>query len=322
MGKFFEALKKWDDSDGNAKPAVIDVSDGALGKEEAGDRQTVNDNVLDPLSPLDELPSEPQYKKTDRSESLDRFKTKSQGLPRPSAKRSLNKNLVVYHDPQSFEAEQFRMLRTNILFPSDGKRSPRIILVTSALPEEGKSFVSSNLALTIAQNIDNHVLLIDCDMRHPSVHSNFGYDQVPGLSNYLEGEYTLSDVLLKIEGNHLSLLPGGPPPPNPAELLSSNRMLSLLREVRARYDDRYIIIDSPPPHLTAESKALAQFVDGIVLVVKFGHTKRDLVSQLVDKLPKDKILGVVANWLDRRAATSYVSGKYSQYTNYYSSKKR
>ena len=93
----------------------------------------------------------------------------------------LDKNLVAHHNPQSFEAEQFRMLRTNIMFPAEGKASPRTILVTSALPGEGKSFVSSNLALTIAQNIDKHVLLIDCDMRRPTVHKLFGYENAPGL---------------------------------------------------------------------------------------------------------------------------------------------
>ena len=231
-----------------------------------------------------------------------------------------DKNLIAYHSPQSFEAEQFRMLRTNILFPSGGKPSPRTILVTSALPGEGKSFVASNLALTIAQNIDKHVLLIDCDMRRPTVHKIFGYENLPGLSNYLMGDATLPELLIRTGNNHLSILPGGPAPSNPAELLSSNRMLALLREVRSRYDDRYIIIDSPPPHLTAESKALAQFVDGILLVVKFGRTNRDLIAELVDKFQKDKILGVVANWMDKGATYLYGKGKYSQY-NYYGSEK-
>jgi capsular exopolysaccharide synthesis family protein len=208
------------------------------------------------------------------------------------------------------------MLRTNILFPSNGKPSPRTILVTSVLPGEGKSFVSSNLAVTISQNIDKHVLLVDCDMRHPTLHRIFGYEKVPGLSNYLMGEFALPDLLIRTGNNHLSLLPGGPEPSNPAELLSSNRMLAMLREVRSRYDDRYIVIDSPPPHLTAESKALAQFVDAILIVVKFGQTSRELVSQLVEKLPKEKILGIVANWLDRRTTASYGSGKYTPYSYY------
>jgi exopolysaccharide/PEP-CTERM locus tyrosine autokinase len=235
---------------------------------------------------------------------------------------ALDKNLVAHHNPQSFEAEQFRMLRTNIMFPAEGKASPRTILVTSALPGEGKSFVSSNLALTIAQNIDKHVLLIDCDMRRPTVHKLFGYENVPGLSNYLVGERALPDLLIKTGNNHLSILPGGPVPPNPAELLSSNRMLALLREVRARYDDRYIIIDSPPPHLTAESKALAQFVDGIILVLKLGQTDRNLVSELVGKFQKEKILGVVANWLNRRSTVFYGSGKYTKYSYYSSNTKQ
>jgi len=213
------------------------------------------------------------------------------------------------------------MLRTNIMFPSEGKPSSRTILVISALPGDGKSFVSSNMALTIAQNIDKHVLLIDCDMRRPTVHKLFGYENVPGLSNYLIGEQALPDLLIKTGNNHLTILPGGPVPHNPAELLSSNRMLALLREVRARYDDRYIIIDSPPPHLTSESKALGQFVDGIILVVKLGQTDRVLVSELVDKFQKEKILGVVANSIDRKSQSFYGSGRYNK-NNYYNSDKK
>ena len=132
-------------------------------------------------------------------------------------------------------------------FPPGGSRHQGPLLVTSALPGEGKSFVASNLALTIAQNIDKHVLLIDCDMRRPTVHRIFGYENLPGLSNYLLGDATLPELLIRTGNNHLSILPGGPAPSNPAELVSSNRMLALLREVRSRYDDRYIIIDSRRP---------------------------------------------------------------------------
>jgi exopolysaccharide/PEP-CTERM locus tyrosine autokinase len=315
VGKFFEALKKSDE--GSVTPKPVEIADSEMDDIEHTSAITDDDSlrsvepVLEKSSPLDAGPS---VAPTEISTH-----TPEPHVARPTyTHHALDKNLVAHHNPQSFEAEQFRMLRTNIMFPAEGKASPRTILVTSALPGEGKSFVSSNLALTIAQNIDKHVLLIDCDMRRPTVHKLFGYENVPGLSNYLVGERALSDLLIKTGNNHLSILPGGPVPPNPAELLSSNRMLALLREVRARYDDRYIIIDSPPPHLTAESKALAQFVDGIILVLKLGQTDRDLVSELIGKFQKEKILGVVANWLNRRSTVFYGSGKYTKYS-YYSS---
>jgi len=318
VGKFFEALKKSDV--GSVAPKPVEIADSEKDVIKHTSAITDDDNLRS-VQPVRE-----------KSSSLDADPDVapmeiSTPTPEPHVARSvtthhaLDKNLVAHHSPQSFEAEQFRMLRTNIMFPAEGKASPRTILVTSALPGEGKSFVSSNIALTIAQNIDKHVLLIDCDMRRPTVHKLFGYENVPGLSNYLVGERALSDLLIKTGNNHLSILPGGPVPPNPAELLSSNRMLALLREVRARYDDRYIIIDSPPPHLTAESKALAQFVDGIILVLKLGQTDRDLVSELVGKFQKEKILGVVANWLNRRSTVFYGSGKYTKYSYYSSGEK-
>ncbi len=316
MGKFFEALQKSDEGKTTSKPSLVTDSDAVTDNEaipNPDEKDGVPDREVSEKSagPADLTP--PLTADTERPAIETNFVA-----PRPPHR--FDKNLIAYHSPQSFEAEQFRMLRTNILFPSGGKPSPRTILVTSALPGEGKSFVSSNLALTIAQNIDKHVLLIDCDMRRPTVHKIFGYENVPGLSNYLVGEATLPELLIRTGNNHLSILPGGPAPSNPAELLSSNRMLALLREVRSRYDDRYIIIDSPPPHLTAESKALAQFVDGILLVVKFGRTNRDLIAELVDKFQKDKILGVVANWMDKGSTYLYGKGKYSQY-NYYGSEK-
>jgi len=318
VGKFFEALKKSDEGNVTPEPVVIADTEMDDGKAESAITDNSSSRAVQPVL---ETPSALDVDPDVSSVEITPPRAKPY-VTRPTYNQhALHKNLVAHHNPQSFEAEQFRMLRTNIMFPHEGKASPRTILVTSALPGEGKSFVSSNLALTIAQNIDQHVLLIDCDMRRPTIHKLFGYENVPGLSNYLTGEQALSDLLIKTGNNHLSILPGGPIPPNPAELLSSNRMIAMLREVRARYADRYIIIDSPPPHLTAESKALAQFVDGIILVLKLGQTDRDLVSELVGKFQKEKILGVVANWLNRRSTVFYGSGKYTKY-GYYSSGKK
>ena len=311
MGKFFEALKKSDGRRTNSKP---EEGSGAELVDRLEKTSIVPDTDPVPnVRQLTELSPQPDGESTEQVTQITAHRERARQSPNPKPHFGISEDLVAFHNPQSFEAEQFRMLRTNILFPPEGKPSPRTILVTSALPGEGKSFVSSNLALTIAQNIDKHVLLIDCDMRRPSVHKIFGYKSVPGLSNYLRGEFALEDLIIKTANNHLSILPVGPVPLNPAELLSSNRMIALVSEVRARYDDRYIIIDSPPPHLTAESNALAQFVDGILLVVRFGKTNRDLVTQLVEKLEREKILGVVANSLRRDSAVFYGSGKYKKY---------
>jgi Mrp family chromosome partitioning ATPase len=233
--------------------------------------------------------------------------------------KRIDNNLVAHLRPHSFEAEQFRMLRTNILFPLSGK-SPRSIMVTSALPGEGKSFIAANLSISIAQIISEHVLLMDCDLRNPCVHKLFGFgDGVPGLSEYLShgshfeavnrkkfgnvpelNEYLsdgvfLSSLFLNTKINKLTLLPGGIPPHNPSELLSSKQMAELLKKEKTRYSNRYIVIDAPPPKLMTETSVISRQVDGILLVVKYGSTPRKIVADVLDILGKDRILGVVLN---------------------------
>jgi len=221
--------------------------------------------------------------------------------PSPSENRhisfeyqKIDKNIVTISKPYGVESEQFKKLRTSILFPAAGK-PPRSILITSAVPGEGKSFVAANLAVSIAQNIDKHVLLMDCDLRLPAIHSYFGFERGPGLSEYLSGEQALDTLFLKSAVDKLTILPGGGSVSNPSELLSSGQMSNLLKDVTARYRDRYIVIDAPPPQLTAETVAIASQVDGILLVIKHGTTKREQVIDLIDMLGKDKIMGVVLN---------------------------
>gem|GEM_PF-559259 len=228
----------------------------------------------------------------------------------------IDKNMVTLLKPQSFEAEQFKILRTNLLFPSSGK-SPRTILVTSSVPDEGKSIIAANLSVSIAQSIQEHVLLIDCDIRRPCVHTQFGFGDVPGLSDHLSKGIPVSSLLLNTKVNKLSILPGGNPYYNPSELISSQQMSRLLQEVKYRYSDRFIVIDSPPPKLTAESSALSRQVDGVLIVIEYGRTSREMVSDLVNTIGKDKIIGVVFNKLDMRFADYYGLGKYKTYSKYY-----
>jgi exopolysaccharide/PEP-CTERM locus tyrosine autokinase len=229
--------------------------------------------------------------------------------------RWLHKNLVSLLDPQSFEAEQFKMLRNTILFPVAGV-TPRSILITSALPGDGKSFVSANLAVSIAMNVNKHVLLVDCDLRKPDLHRVFGFGDVPGLSDYLAEYRSLDSLLLKTTVEKLTLLPAGPIPSNPSELTSSERMSAMLKEVKHRYQDRLILIDSPPPGLAAETSFLARQVDGILLVVKYGKTPKEDVEDLMETVGSDKILGVVINYLDMPMSRRYGYGKYSKYGGY------
>ena len=232
--------------------------------------------------------------------------------PAKYARREIERDLVTLMNPQSFEAEQFKILRTNLLFAESGK-TPRSVMVTSAVPGEGKSFVAANLAISVAQHVNWNVLLIDCDLRRPSVHRQFGFENVAGLSEYLANGSDLEPLLHKTGIQNLTILPAGALPDNPSELLSSERMIALLEEVASRYHDRLIILDSPPPKLTAESGALARYVDGILLVVKYGSTPKDSVTELISKLGKKKIIGAVINNFDAgssRYHKKYFGGDY------------
>ena len=215
--------------------------------------------------------------------------------------------LVTGLKPQSIESEQFRQLKNNILFPEKGN-PPRCIMVTATSPGEGKSFVAANLAISIAQNIDEYVLLLDCDLRSPSIDSMFGFNHVQGLSEYLSQSKPLSSVLVKSFLNKLTLLPAGKIPPNPSELLSSEQMKRLIHEVKLRYSDRYIIIDTPPPYLTSETNAISRQVDGIIIVIQQGKTRKKDVLNLIDIYGREKIIGVVYNFAKKR--TGYGYGKY------------
>lgn len=221
-----------------------------------------------------------------------------------------DKNIVSLLDPHSYAAEQFKLLRTNILYPVAGQ-PPRSILVTSAMPDEGKSFVAANLAVSIALNINRYVLLIDCDLRKPDIHRKLGFGEVPGLSEYLTGRMELSSLLLRTGVEKLTLLPGGTPPPNPSELMSSEKMAKLLEEVKHRYDDRLIVIDSPPPGMASETGVVARQVDGILLVSRHRQTPREDLEQLIERMGAEKILGAVVNFSEARSSRYY---RYHQYS--------
>jgi capsular exopolysaccharide synthesis family protein len=213
-------------------------------------------------------------------------------------------------------AESIRALRTRILFPSSGK-IPRTILVTSASPGEGKSFICANLGISLAQGVDNYCLLVDCDLRKPMQHSLFGQSNVAGLSDYLCHRKPIPDLLLPSGIEKLSLLLSGPRSVNPAELLGSAAMSRLVDELAQRYDDRIVLLDSPPLHAASETSVLAQHVDGVILVVRSGASRREYVKALADAIGRDKILGVVFNAYRATMLDYRVFGYYEYQKDYY-----
>jgi succinoglycan biosynthesis transport protein ExoP len=210
--------------------------------------------------------------------------------------------------------EAFRGLRTSVLL-SAADRPPRSLLVSSAQPGEGKTTVSTNLAISLAQ-LGQRVLLIDGDLRRPSVHRAFGVRDSLGMVSYLTGQQDWRAAVEKIPIPDLDVLVSGPIPPNPAELLSSERMKKLLAEALEEY--KFVVVDSPPLLNVADSRILATLVEGVVLVIKGGETSRELArrAQVYASDVGARVIGVVLNNVDlHREEYSY----YYQHYHYDSS---
>lgn len=213
-------------------------------------------------------------------------------------------------------AESFRILRSRILHPLDDKPPPRTILVTSAEPEEGKTFVATNLAITLAQGMDQYSMLVDCDLRNPSVGKMFGIGNGNGLTNYLEAGDDIGGLIQKSAMDKLSLLTSGISPSNPSELLGSEKMNKLVKELSSRYEDRLIIFDTPPLHIASESLVLSQKVDGVILVVRFGGAGRENVLRALDNIGRERIIGVVFNGVESNLIEQKMLKFYSHQGNY------
>jgi succinoglycan biosynthesis transport protein ExoP len=210
--------------------------------------------------------------------------------------------------------EAFRSLRTSVLL-SAADCPPRSLLVSSAQPGEGKTTVSTNLAISLAQ-LGQRVLLIDGDLRRPSVHRAFGIRDSLGVVSYLTGQQDWRAAVEKISVPGLDVLVSGPIPPNPAELLSSDRMKKLLAEALEEY--KFVVVDSPPLLNVADSRILATLVEGVVLVIKGGETPRELArrAQAHASDVGARVIGVVLNNVDlRREEYSYYYQHY-RYDSY------
>jgi len=189
--------------------------------------------------------------------------------------------------------ESYRMLRTSVLLSTAGA-PPKTILITSSQPGEGKTTTAVNTAISLSQ-LGASVLLIDADLRRPAVHTAFKIPHARGLSNYLSSNTPLDDLIVKLPLPNLSALPCGPIPPNPAELISSERMKELLRALSLQYD--HILIDSPPLISVTDPVILSAMVEGTILVVQAGKSARELVRRARRELAMAgaRVIGVVLN---------------------------
>ncbi|MFZ0808874.1 MAG: polysaccharide biosynthesis tyrosine autokinase [Candidatus Sulfotelmatobacter sp.] len=224
--------------------------------------------------------------------------------------------LVTQVRPQSQMAESYRALRTSLLLSNLGA-PPKVIMVTSSLPQEGKTTTSINCAIVLAQK-DVRVLLIDADLRRPSIHKTLGMGPRSGLSNVLTGSTSLEQSITRstILPN-LFVLPAGTPPPNPAELLASTNMRDVLEQLREQYD--HIVVDTPPSLSVTDAVVLSPRADAVVLVIRSGQTTKQALRRARDILAQvnAKVVGVLLNAVDLSSPDYYYyyeyQGKYAAY---------
>jgi len=233
-------------------------------------------------------------------------------LPSPAIN---NPFLVTADNKYSPAAEQYRKLKSSIVRLAQLGRFDKSLMVTSAIGGEGKTLTSINLAITLAQEFDHTVLLVEADIRRPTVMKYMGLEATAGLTDCVLDSIDVGEVLVKVGIGKLSVLPAGRAVPNPVELFSSNRMQNLLVEIKNRYPDRYVIVDTTPLLPFAEPQFIANVVGGVLFVVREGYTPMDKVSKALGLLKNHNLLGVVCNGVNQiHSGGRY--GYYGYYGNY------
>ncbi len=209
--------------------------------------------------------------------------------------------------------ESYKLLRTQILQKTLAERK-NTLMVTSPLPSEGKTVTAINLAISLSQEVAHTVLMVDTDLRLPSVHRYFGWPDLPGLTDYLEEQATIPELLVHPQGlDRLVILPAGKPTPAAAELIRSPRMAELVHELKHFYSDRYIIFDLPPMLSYADALAFAPLVDGIIVVVEARKTPREDLVRCKELLAPHPVLGYIFNKAEYVSTKRYYQRYYHRY---------
>jgi succinoglycan biosynthesis transport protein ExoP len=211
--------------------------------------------------------------------------------------------LVNYVHPKSFISENYRTVRTSILL-SHAERPPKSIAFTSAFPKEGKTATVANMAVAFSQ-LDEKVLVVDGDLRKPRLHRIFKVKNIGGLSGYLTGKVSIEDAIQKTNVENIWLIPSGPIPPNPAELLNSNRMKELLSQVKKEFD--VVLLDAPPLLAVVDGVIISSFGDSIVFIIQAGKTTLKPFLQALEELKraKAKVIGVLFNEVEAKGERYY-----------------
>jgi capsular exopolysaccharide synthesis family protein len=300
MSRIFEALQRSESERSGAPLAPTALATELLQavEREAG-AQAPKDSSATELAHQDFSEgnfAENDFAENDLGESdLSQFQSLPVSLPRDS-------KLICLTNPESLGAEKFRFLGVR-LRQLQQSRPLKKLLITSTIPEEGKSTVSANLATILARKQQPKILLLDGDLRRPSLSKQFGLGKLPGLSEWLHGEPRPIKHIYRLEGPNLWFLPAGQPPENPLELMQAGRLSRLMEQLAGWFD--WIIVDSPPVLPLADTSVWARFVDGILLVTREGTTKRRQLQSGLQALEQSKLLGAVVNSCASTDHTNY-----------------
>ena len=283
MSRIHEALKK-----AEQERAVQPTEPVMLPPDVMEPSPMVRNDVI--IAPADDI-SQPAIGAAHKNDYL-RFEDIRARCTHPEWRPDPNINLFINSDGTTRGAEQFRTLRSR-LYQLRSNQKLRTLLVTSSIPGEGKTFVTTNLAQVIIRQPDRHVLIIDADLRLPRLHVPLGAPRSPGLSNYLRGELDEMSIIQNEPNGNLCLIPGGDDVTNPSELLSNGRMNALLNRLAPVFD--WVIVDSPPCLPVADASILADMCDGILMVVHAGSTASQLVQRACQEFRERNVVGVVLN---------------------------
>jgi capsular exopolysaccharide synthesis family protein len=220
----------------------------------------------------------------------------------------LHQRLILLTEPSRAECEQYRTLRTQ-LFHAAEKKQTQVVVITSALAGEGKTATALNLALAIAQSKEHRALVVDGDLRRPNIASYLGLRSRVGFNEVLADEVGALDAIVCLDDPELYVLPVNREAANPTELLSSERLVETIRELREYFD--FIIVDSPPVAPFADARLLANLADAVILVVRAGMAPYETVEKAIDALPAGRVMGVALNGAEHIRETDYYDYYYS-----------
>jgi capsular exopolysaccharide synthesis family protein len=279
MGKVYDALKKAEEQRARRAHEAASAAASAPPAFEPGPAAAAG----------------PEPRRVRPRDLLSNLARAARSAPRSETAGELNKRRITLLQPESFVAEQFRTLRARIDSIA-GSRPIRTVAVTSALPGDGKTLAAIGLAVVNSMQPGRRVVLVDCDLRKPSIAASLGVRVDAGLAEVLEGNASLEDALLQVEGSQLDVLPVRSIPQNPSELLASENMRKLLEALANRYDR--VVLDLPPTLGLPDAKTMSELCDGVIFVVRADVTPEPEIASALDVLDRRRVLGLVMNGSD------------------------